>query len=209
MNGFVKVASGLLALGVLVGPAAGGSLVVNGSFEDSANLNPGAGWTPLPGGSGAVTGWTTLGDGVDYMGTLWPSADGIRCIDLNNTSFGGMSQAFETAAGAVYTVTFALSANMFGGPAEKRVEVSAAGESMEFVFDYVAQGATSADPKWTYHEWQFTADGPITTLAFTSKSGGVFGPALDDVVVTGIPTPGAAALVGIAGIAAVGRRRPC
>lgn len=195
----VLVSSGLLASG------ASASLIVNGSFEQSS-LNPGGSWIPLGPGSTAIDGWTTLGGGVDYMGTIWASADGIRNIDLNNTSPGGIAQSFATVPGAVYEVTFALSANMAGAPAEKVMEVHAAGSSAEFRFNYVDAGSTPADPKWSYKSWSFVATGTSTTLSFVSLSGGVFGPAIDDVVVTGIPTPGTLALLGLAGIAATRRR---
>lgn len=207
MNWTCAIAGGVAVW--LVGAAsAGSSLIENGSFEVSAGLNPGGGWTPVGGGSAAITGWTTLGGGVDYMGTLWPASDGVHCLDLNNTTFGGVWQSFATVPGSTYTVTFDVSANMFGGPAEKVVEVSAGGESAEFIFDYVAEGATQFDPKWASHEWTFVASGPETTLAFESLSGGVFGPALDNVVVTGlVPGPGAAALLGLGAVVGGRRRR--
>ncbi|KAA0213139.1 MAG: choice-of-anchor C family protein [Leptolyngbya sp. PLA3] len=195
----------LVCAAMAVAPIASAqNLIINGSFEDSS-LNPGGGWIPVGGGSGAIDGWTTIGNGVDYMGTLWPAAEGVRCLDINNVAPGGVFQSFATTAGRTYTVTFAMSANMFGGPALKTMDVSAGGSVASFEFDYVAEGATSTDPKWTYHEWQFVATGSVTTLEFASTTAGsVYGPAIDDIVV--IPTPGSIALMAL-GLAGIGLRR--
>lgn len=196
---------GVLVSSALLASGASASLIVNGSFEQSA-LNPGGTWIPLGPGSTAVDGWTTFGGGVDYMGTIWASADGIRNIDLNNTSPGGIAQSFATVPGAVYEVTFALAANMGGGPAEKIVQVSAGASSTQFSFNYVLEGSTPADPKWSYKSWSFVATGTTSTLSFASLTGSVYGPAIDDVVVTGIPSPGTLALLGLAGLASTRRR---
>lgn len=198
---------GMLVCAALAGVvgSASANILVNGSFEESEGLNPGSGWTPVGGGSGAITGWTTLGSGVDYMGTLWPASDGIHSLDLNNTSEGGVSQSFGTTAGHRYTVTFDMSANMFGGPAIKTMDVSAGGSVESFEFDYVAAGATPADPAWASHEWSFVATSSTTTLTFASTVGSVYGPALDNVVVTGIPAP--ASMLVLMGFAGFVRRR--
>jgi len=175
---------------------------INGSFEESG-LNPGASWIPMGGGNTAILGWTTIGGGIDYMGTLWPASDGTRCVDLNNVSPGGVAQTFNTTAGRTYIVTFDMSANMFGGPALKTMNVSAAGQSAAFEFDYVAEGATQFDPAWVSHEWSFVATSSSTTLQFMSTSTGVFGPAIDNVVV--VPAP--AASLALLGLGLVRRRR--
>ncbi len=199
----------LFAVVALAGSAlAGTNLLVNGSFEESNGLNPGGGWTPLPGGSTAITGWVTTGGGVDYMGTIWASAHGIRNIDLNNTSPGGIAQTFTTVAGHDYLVRFAMAANFAGAPTIKTMTVHAAGQSANFEFDYIAAGSTQANPGWVYHEWTFTAIATATTLHFQSTNTGVYGPALDDVAVYGIvPTPGSLALLGLGGLTALRRRR--
>lgn len=197
------------ALAAFAGPAmAGTNLIVNGSFEES-NLNPGSGWIPMNGGNTAIVGWTTWGVGIDYMGTIVAASDGSRSIDLNNTSSGGgVEQAFTTIAGWIYTVEFDLSANMYGGPTPKVMEVSAAGQSQQFEFDYVAAGATAADPAWERVSWSFVGNGSSATLRFAGLSDGVFGAEIDHVVVTGrVPSPGAAALLALGGVVVVRRRR--
>lgn len=197
------------AMAALAGVAvAGENLIVNGSFEQ-AGVNPGSGWTPMGGGVTSITGWTTWGAGIDYMGTVTAASDGVRSIDLNNvTSGGGIMQSFATVAGWVYTVEFDLSANMYGGPALKEMEVSAAGQSAVFEFDYVAAGSAPANPAWERVTWSFVGTGSSATLLFKGLNDGVYGAAIDNVVVTGrVPTPGAGVLLGLGGLLAVLRRR--
>ncbi len=186
---------------------ASANLIANGSFEDSS-LDPGATWIPMGAGDTSITGWTTVGAGVDYMRTILAASDGERSIDLNNiTSGGGIAQTFATNAGWIYTVEFDLSANMYGGPSPKVMSVAAAGQSAEFEFDYIAAGSTASDPAWERISWTFVASGSLSTLTFTGISGGVFGADIDNVVVTGaIPTPGAVGL-GFAGMLLTFRRR--
>ncbi len=195
-----------IACAVGLACSAQADLIVNGSFEESS-LNPGSAWIPMGGGNTAITGWTTIGAGVDYMGTVLAASDGSRSIDLNNVSSGGgIAQTFSTISGWLYTVEFDLSANMFGGPTPKIMQVSAAGASAEFEFDYVAAGATAANPAWERITWTFVGNGSSATLAFEGISGGVYGADIDNVVVTGVaPTPGT--LAGFAAIGLLGARR--
>lgn len=198
-----------VALAAGAGPAVAGiNLVTNGSFEIS-DLDPGTAWIPMSAGNTAITGWTTFGGGIDYMGSIVAASDGVRSIDLNNvTPGGGVEQTFATVAGWIYTVEFDLSANMYGGPAPKVMEVSAAGQGEEFEFDYVAAGATAQDPAWERISWSFIGNGSSATLRFTGVSTGVYGAEIDHVVVTGVaPTPGTAALLGLGGLVALRRRR--
>lgn len=189
-------------------PVAGANLIVNGSFEESS-LNPGSQWIPMGGGRTEITGWTTWGSGIDYMGTILAASDGSRSIDINNLSAGGgIEQSFETHAGWTYTVAFDLSANMYGGPTPKVIRVSAGGQSEQFEFDYVAAGSTAADPAWRRVEWTFVGTGATSTLRFEGISGSVYGAEIDNVDVTGVaPTPGAFAMFGIGGLIVTRRRR--
>lgn len=190
------------------GVNAGVNLIVNGSFEESG-LNPGSAWIPMGGGNTAITGWTTVGAGIDYMGTILAASDGTRSVDLNNVSAGGgIEQSFATVAGWIYTVEFDLSANMYGGPTPKVMRVGAAGQSELFEFDYVAAGSTAANPAWERITWTFIGDGSSATLRFEGISDGVYGADIDNVVVTGVvPAPGPAALLCLGGLVALRRRR--
>ncbi|MFG0246135.1 MAG: choice-of-anchor C family protein [Phycisphaerales bacterium JB052] len=184
------------------------NLIVNGSFEESS-LNPGTNWSVVGGGSTAIDGWTTVGGGIDYFGTFIAASDGLHSVDINNiSSGGGVAQTFATSAGWIYTVEFDISANMFGGPTPKVMQVSADGSSEQFEFDYVAAGSTAQDPMWERMRFTFIADDASATLVFEGVSGGVFGAALDNVVVTGVaPAPGTLAGMGALGLLASRRRR--
>lgn len=197
-----------IACAVGLACSAQADLIVNGSFEES-NLNPGSAWIPMGGGDTAITGWTTIGAGIDYMGTILAASDGSRSIDLNNVSSGGgIAQTFSTISGWLYTVEFDLSANMYGGPTPKVMQVSAAGQSAEFEFDYVAAGSTAQNPAWERITWTFVGNGSSATLAFEGISTGVYGADIDNVVVTGVaPTPGTLAGFGALGLLAARRRR--
>ncbi len=62
------------------------------------------------------------------------------------------------------------------------MRVHAAGQSADFEFDI--RGRTFDDMGWVSKHWEFTADGPQTTLEFESlDSASPFGPALDNVAV--------------------------
>jgi choice-of-anchor C domain-containing protein len=163
----------------------------------------------LGGGNSSIDGWITIGGGIDYFGTFITASDGIHSIDINNLNAGGgIAQTFETNIGWVYTVTFDMAANMFGGPAEKVMNVSAAGSDEDFVFNYVEAGSTAQNPNWASHEWSFVATSTTSTLQFQGVSGGVYGAALDNVVVTGVvPSPSGLALLGVCGLISGRRRR--
>lgn len=198
-----------LIVSCIAGSALAGTpnLIINGSFEESS-LNPGGSWSVLGGGDTSINGWTTVGGGVDYFGTFITASDGIHSLDINNlSSGGGISQSFVTQIGWTYTVTFDMAANMFGGPAEKIMNVSAGGSGEDFVFDYIAAGSTAQNPNWESHEWSFVATSTTSTLRFVGVSGSVYGAALDNVVVTGIPAPSAMGAIGFAGLVSTRRKR--
>ncbi len=189
------------------GGVAHGNLVVNGSFE-LAIVDPGAGFVALGAGSGVIDGWDVVGTGVDYIGTVWAASDGGRSIDLNNLSLGGgIEQSFATVVGEVYFVEFDLSANMFAGPEEKVMRVSAAGVSEDFVYNYVDEESTPEDPMWRREGWSFVATDTSSTVRFLGVSSGSAGASIDNVVVSVVPAPGGVVAVGLAGVIGIRRRR--
>jgi choice-of-anchor C domain-containing protein len=159
------------------------NLLVNGSFEEGPAL-PATNIVTLEKDSTAIKGWVVTQGDIDLLDSAyWQAAEGKRSLDMNGVTAGGIAQTFKTKKGQKYRVTFALAGNP-GEPAEKRLQVSAAGKKMEFTFD--ATGKTVTDMGWVTKMWDFTAEGDETTLEFMSLIEGNAGPALDDVMVVPI-----------------------
>ena len=168
------------------------SLIRNVSFDEGPGTRA---FLNLIGGSTALPGWVVTGEGVDLVGAgYWRSADGTYAIDLDGSARsrttppfarGGIAQTFATKPGKRYQLTFDLAGNPNRGPTRKPLKISAAGESVEFVFD--ATGKTGRNMGWVTKTWTFTARGDSTTLEFTSltqppETG--YGAAIDRVAVT-------------------------
>ena len=153
----------------------------NGSFE--IGPAPGGSFITLGPGNTSITGWEVTGAGIDYIGGLWPPADGSRSLDLSATAAGGIQQTFDTVAGHNYQVTFSLAGNPSTPPLIKSVSVQATGSAATtYTFDISL--SSTADMRWATQTYNFTATGAATTLSFTSLDNSAMGPALDNVVVT-------------------------
>ncbi len=158
--------------------AAAGPTIVNGSFE--SGTDPGL-FTQLSAvNSTTITGWTVSDGTVDYIGTYWPAADGVRSVDLNGSGAGAVRQTFATTVGTSYRVTFSMSGNPAGGAGTKTMTADTGGTPIAFSYE-VGAGNTLADMKWAKKSFLFTAAAATTTLTFTSTTSGVYGPALDKV----------------------------
>ena len=184
------------------------AVIVNGSFEN-ASVDPGNSFLELGNGSTAIDGWTVLGDGIDYVGTLWETPDGDRSVDLGRSSapgVGGISQVIDTTPGVSYTILFDMAGNPFTPPTLKTMRVSAAGQSNDYSFDVT--GRSVSDMGWTTMQFSFMADSTQATLVFEQLNAATFwGPAIDNVQI--IPVPAVAWLFPAGLIAGLGwmRRR--
>jgi choice-of-anchor C domain-containing protein len=160
--------------------AAAGPTIVNGSFE--SGTGPGL-FTPLTAGdSASITGWTVSSGTVDYVGTYWQAADGVRSLDLSGSGAGAVRQTFATTVGTSYRVTFKMSGNPVGGAGTKTMTADTGGTPIAFSYEVGAVNPpTLADMKWVKKSFLFTAVAVTTTLTFTSTTSGVYGPALDNV----------------------------
>jgi hypothetical protein len=115
----------VLSIGTaLLASASQANLLVNGSFEDGNFVNPGNATMSLPIGSTAISGWTTVGDTLAWIGTGNPwgltANDGARFLDLTDLAagapFGGVTQAVATTPGASYLLSFDLGTESFNSP---------------------------------------------------------------------------------------------
>src|SRR5687767_9703560 len=78
---------------------------LNGSFESGSSI--GGSFDTIAVGSSAITGWEVFGSSIDYIGSLWEAADGVRSVDLNgNAGPGGIRQTFDTLVNRQYLVEF-------------------------------------------------------------------------------------------------------
>ncbi len=179
----------------LAAQSAQAAAFTNGSFEIGPAPN-----TTLDIGSTAISGWTVFGHDVDYLGSpVWQAANGLRSLDLNGGSIGGIAQTFDTVVGNTYQVLFDLAGNPQGGLTVKTLGVLAVSGTPQdllnpalvpqnFTFD--ATGKTATNMGWQTQTYQFTATTASTTLGFFSSAGGSYGPALDNVrVTTSSPSP--------------------
>ena len=90
---------------VIAASSAQANLLTNGSFESGPN--PGVLLALAP-GSTAMPGWVVTRAGVDYAGSAWTAAQGLRSVALNGPGIGGIAQTISTLPNARYSVRFYL-----------------------------------------------------------------------------------------------------
>ena len=167
----------------------------NGSFEN-ASVDPDGSFVTLAVGSTQITGWTVVSGNIDYIGGYWEASNGARSLDLvGNQNVGGVEQTFDTVPGATYSVLFDVAGNPTGPPTIKPLTVSAGTVVQNYTFD--STGKSVSDMGWVTNQLTFTATGKSTTLSFISDTTGAgccFGAALDNVRVSVIGLPAAAAV---------------
>ncbi len=209
MRRFVVAAAATIALSV--GTAAGAVAFINGSFEDGAYT--GAQFDTLAAGDTALTGWTILPDGIDWIGSLWQASDGNRSLDLSAANSGGIMQTLTGfTAGKQYRITFDLSGNPDGGNSLKGLMVSATGGGVaNYFYDTAAEGNMPADMRYKTFTYVFTASGPIQDVQFRSLENNPYGTVLDNVSISLVPEPATWGLMvagfGLVGLAARRRSR--
>jgi choice-of-anchor C domain-containing protein len=208
------ICSSFLCLGPLT--AATVNLVQNGSFESGIYNASTPDFNTLSQGSTFIEGWTVISDStygnIDWVGTYWKAADGIRSIDLNGDTLGlggGIQQTISTTVGQQYKISFSMSGNPDGGPTLKPMIVLGVGTDLFKVPFYTSGEATTTDMKWNTYEFLFTAGFSSTVLKFISQTSGQFGPVIDNVSVSAVPLPAAAWMLGagLVGLVAIRRRR--
>jgi choice-of-anchor C domain-containing protein len=201
------VAAIAVSLAAFAAPASAVT-ITNGSFE--SGVNPGVFTTLSAGDTTSITGWKVEPNGVDYVGSYWQAEDGNRSIDLSGNDKGGISQMLSgLTVGAIYDVTFWLAGNPDGGGSIKTAVVSDNGTQAS-VFNFSQVGNTRVNMGWLQQDFRFTAASSTANLVFSSTLNNPYGPALDNVSISGgVPEPATWALmiIGFGGIGAALRRR--
>lgn len=178
------------------------NVVVNGSFEQLVgfgyNSNIGAG----------LEGWTIgNGGGVDIVHSTgfeplyWRAATGDISLSLNFFGRDSVSQQLVTTPGVHYEIGFAMAAEVYGGPAQRTMDVLWNGAVVGSpTFDYTGQGPTTMG--WVRFAYDVVGTGS-DALTFSSTTDSNYGPALDDVSVVLAPEPNTASLVVLGAVSLV------
>ncbi len=155
----------------------GGSIVVNGGFEDGDLSGT---WAYVGAGSNAIRDWQAYGS-VQYIGSYFTAAENHRSVHLRG-SVGVVSQALVTVPGVRYRVQFAMAGHPDKDQGVKTLRVSAAESHADFTFD--TTGRSIDDMGWKTKTWEFVAQDTTTLLKFETRTPGTYyGPAIDNVVV--------------------------
>jgi choice-of-anchor C domain-containing protein len=187
---------------VIAGPT---NLVTNGSFElgyPTSTLNWRTVYPSYNGTSYELPGWTVV-QAIDCIGYNWPASDGTRSLDMSATSAGIIQQVINTTPGGRYQLSFDMAGNWspdYQGIMKLRVWLDST--SQTYTFNTTGR-YSSGNMGWVTNRWLFTAGSSTTTLKFESLNDSAAGPALDNVVLTPVPVPGALFLGGL-GVAAIG-----
>ena len=216
----------LMLVGAAATAHASTNLLTNGSFELGTFTDQGQDTETFTAGSTVMTGWTTTGNFVSWIGPTNPfglsAQDGSYFLDLTGYQaggpFGGVTQTIATTPGKQYALSFYLGSYtaVWGGPP---VSITALAGGTTGVF---TNGSATSSSTWTLEDLAFTATSTSTAISLIGDAG-VNYIGLDNVAVqcvntggcaggggTGVPEPGVFGLMSL-GLAAVGllrRRQP-
>lgn len=163
------------------------SVLENGSFEISRNLDPGTSATVAR--TTQIDSWTVGGaNGVFYVGTAMTPSEGKRSVMLQFITANYIEQAIATIPGQKYRVYFDASAyvgptgtgaRLMRGKATARSTGDAIIATKDFSYD--GTGKSFPNVGWAAFSYDFTADTALTTLRWESlESGNNGGPSIDN-----------------------------
>lgn len=180
--------------------------IINGSFETQSPKFIG-GYTTLGTTSTDLTGWTIDSGNIDLINTYWNAQDGNYSVDMDGGVAGTISQTVTgLVSGAFYQVSFWLAGNP-----DTRYDktISAGTDEGSSAFTFLQAGHFAGSMGWQLFSFNFQAASTSTKLTFASLTPEAWGPALDNVSITTVPLPAGAPLllVGVAGVAALRRRK--
>jgi len=168
------------------------NFVFNGSFEaGTLGADPVIGMQVDAPDSTTILGWLVESGNIDYVGTRWTAGDGSRCVDLNGTTEGTISQFIPgLTLGHTYRLSFLMAGNpelIPPFPGVKQLRASIGSASQDYSFD--ASGFSPTNMGWSFETLEFTATGSLLKLSFASLTDGLGGPALDRVSITAAAPP--------------------
>lgn len=209
----MKRAIGIVA--VLATASVASAQLLNGGFE-----SPNIGFHSV--GAGGTSGnWTNAGPGdIEYVQAVvhpplpnlqFSAYEGQYWIDL--VGVGAPSAIYQNITGLVpggqYQIDWAQSGNVWGANFNFTMEVVWNGLVVASNTQ-MHGGSDGSQMNWQLHSVVVTANltaGPNQLMFRATSGGGARGPALDAVSMSLVPTPGAAALLGLGGLMAGRRRR--
>jgi hypothetical protein len=210
MNKSIALAATLAAASVASGQ------VINGGFEQ-----PNGGGISSVGPGATYGNWTNAGpSGIEFVqavpngglpGLEFSAYEGQYWVDL--VGVGAPSAIFQNITGLVpggqYQIDWAQAGNVWGANFDFTMEVV---WNNAIVASYTQNhgGFDGAAMNWQLHSVVVTANltaGPNQLMFRAVTGGGARGPALDAVSMTLVPSPGAAALLGVGAVTGLRRRR--
>ncbi|MFN4128274.1 MAG: choice-of-anchor C family protein [Paracoccaceae bacterium] len=206
----------LAAFALMLGTAsfAQAATIQNGSFEEGS---PAGVFSTLGAGSTAITGWTVGSGNIDYIGTYWQASAGSRSLDLTGNTRGSIFTTItDLIIGTAYKLSFDLSGNPAGQPAIKQLDVTLSNPltTENYLYNVKTAKNTLSDMKWVTYVLGFVATSTESVITFATGNGTggaacCYGPALDNVQISAVPVPagGLLLLTGLAGFAAMRRRK--
>ncbi|CAN5387778.1 hypothetical protein BH09GEM1_BH09GEM1_06450 [soil metagenome] len=142
----------------------------NGSFESCPS------YANLPGGSAAIPGWTTTGDGVEWFeqSASYLAYSGTCMVDLavytsTGTPGGGISQSVSLLAGSSYKLSFAgATLSGFGRTGTGIIELWLNG-SFASSYSVANPSTTLSSSSWSVFTYDFTPATATTTVQFRNR----------------------------------------
>jgi hypothetical protein len=220
MKSKLAILAAVVAATLVSENAARADLLVNGSFENTANFSDGGGdVTELGVGSTAMTGWTVINTDISWIGptnsfglTASPGG-GNFFLDLsgfhNGNPAGGLQQTVSTTIGGIYLLTFQLGSDPSFG-LQDGVSVTAGSATQSFA----TTNNGSQSNLWQQEQLSFTATSTSTIISILGNLGENY-VGLDDVSliqtggVSAVPEPStwAMMILGFCGLGFMAYRR--